>query len=179
MNTNKLTSSHTGPVSGLSFPTRCASFHSLYALACLSAYHVASPFFGDISFFLVISSVRNVSSRSLAGFDGSTTSCDGMIISLWHLHLGHMKFGGLKLLSTKNMAKDMLHIGNADEVCERCIHGKHYRPRSSKKIIWRASRPLSFVHTDICGHLKPISTTGNQYFLTLIDDYSRNSWVYF
>lgn len=98
---------------------------------------------------------------------------------LWHLRLGHLNFGGLKLLSTKNMVKGLPHIDHPDEVCEGCILGKHHRPSFSKEIRWRASRLLEIVHTDVCGPLNPVSTGGNQYFLTFIDDYSRKTWVYF
>jgi hypothetical protein len=35
------------------------------------------------------------------------------------------------------------------------------------------------VHTDICGPLDPISSGGNKYFITFIDDSNKKSWVYF
>ena len=98
---------------------------------------------------------------------------------LWHLRFGHLNFGGLKLLSAKNMVKGLPHIDHPNEVCEGCILGKHHRPSFSKEKRWRASRPLEIVHTDVCGPLKPASLGGNNYFLTFIDDFSRKTWVYF
>ena len=82
-------------------------------------------------------------------------------------------------MSTKNIVKGLPYIDHPEDVCEGCILGKHHRPSFSKEMRWRASRPLEIVHTDVCGPLKPISTGGNQYFLTFIDDYSRKTWVYF
>ena len=34
------------------------------------------------------------------------------------------------------------------------------------------------VHTDLCGPMQTPSLTGNVDFMTCIDDYSRNTWVY-
>ena len=98
---------------------------------------------------------------------------------LWHLRLGHLNFGGLKLLSSKKMVKGLPYIDHPDELCEGCILGKHHRLSFSREVKWRASRPLELVHTDVCGPLKPMSNGKNRYFLTFIDDYSRKTWVYF
>lgn len=37
---------------------------------------------------------------------------------------------------------------------------------------------LDLVHTDICGPMQTVTQSGNKYFLTLIDDYSRYTVVY-
>ncbi|GAA0171472.1 transmembrane signal receptor [Lithospermum erythrorhizon] len=47
-----------------------------------------------------------------------------------------------------------------------------------KKENWRANKVLELVHSDICGPITPTSSSGNRYFLTFIDDYSRKGWVY-
>ncbi|GMP36892.1 hypothetical protein CsSME_00008847 [Camellia sinensis var. sinensis] len=77
---------------------------------------------------------------------------------LWHLRFGHLNFGSLKLLSSKNMVKGLPHIAHTNE---------------------RATKPLELVDTDVRGLLKPMSNGQNRYFLTFIDDYSRKTWVYF
>lgn len=38
---------------------------------------------------------------------------------------------------------------------------------------------MQLVHTDICGPMKTQSLGGSIYFLTFIDDFSRNIWIYF
>ncbi|GMP43110.1 hypothetical protein CsSME_00012606 [Camellia sinensis var. sinensis] len=98
---------------------------------------------------------------------------------LWHLRFGHLNFGSLKLLSSKNMVKGLPHIAHTNEVCESCILGKHHRTSFAKEVKWRATRPLELVHTDECGPSKPMSNGQNRYFLTFIDDYSQKTWVYF
>ena len=38
---------------------------------------------------------------------------------------------------------------------------------------------LDLVHFDVCGHMSVDSISGNSYFVTFIDDYSRRTWIYF
>ncbi|KAL5845341.1 hypothetical protein ACOSQ3_011394 [Xanthoceras sorbifolium] len=42
---------------------------------------------------------------------------------LWHLRFWHLNFGGLKLLSSKNMVRGLPTIDHLDEICEACIFG--------------------------------------------------------
>ena len=44
---------------------------------------------------------------------------------------------------------------------------------------YRAKHPLEIVHSDLCGAMQTPSLSGKIYFLTFIDDFSRNVWVYF
>ena len=46
---------------------------------------------------------------------------------LWHFKFGHLNFGGLKLLHTKNMVKGFPLIDKLERVCEGCILGKRHR----------------------------------------------------
>ncbi|XP_073103835.1 uncharacterized protein [Elaeis guineensis] len=97
---------------------------------------------------------------------------------LWHLRLGHLNFGSLKLLSKDGMVKGLPHIYYPNEVCEKCTLAKHTRAPFKGGKSWKAMRPLQLVHTDICGPL-PESHGGNKYFITFVDDFSRMLWVYF
>ncbi|KAK2994443.1 hypothetical protein RJ640_001259 [Escallonia rubra] len=98
---------------------------------------------------------------------------------LWHLRLGHLNFGGLKLLSTKNMIKGLPSIDQPDQLCKACLVGKQHRHSFPKESISRAKAPLELIHTDVCGPIDPASLGKNRYFLLFIDDYSRKTWVYF
>ncbi|KAK2981445.1 hypothetical protein RJ640_001959 [Escallonia rubra] len=98
---------------------------------------------------------------------------------LWHLRLGHLNFGGLKLLSTKNMVKGLPSIDQPDQLCEACLVGKQHRHSFPKESISRAKATLELIHTDVCGPIDPASLGKNIYFLLFIDDYSRKTWVYF
>eukprot|EP00253_Pinus_taeda_P001991 PITA_01991 len=98
---------------------------------------------------------------------------------LWHLRFGHLNFGGLNLLSRKGMVKGLPLIEKPGSLCEGCILGKQHRESfpSGKSI--RAKEPLEIIHSDLCGPMQAASLAGNQYFLTLIDDFTRKTWVYF
>jgi hypothetical protein len=38
---------------------------------------------------------------------------------------------------------------------------------------------LELVHSDICGPITLLSNEGKRYIITFIDDYNRETWVYF
>ena len=98
---------------------------------------------------------------------------------LWHERFGHLGYDSLAQLTGM---VDGIHITAeqfktaGQDLCEPCVLGKQHRapfkPSSSK-----AARPLSLVHTDLCGPLPVTSMGGNSYFLTLLDDYSKLSAV--
>jgi hypothetical protein len=65
------------------------------------------------------------------------------------------------------------------ENCVDCLIGKQYRYAIPKQAVWRASKKLELVHSDICGPINPRSYGGNKYFITFSDDYSRKTSIYF
>eukprot|EP00253_Pinus_taeda_P016931 PITA_16931 len=80
---------------------------------------------------------------------------------LWHLRFGHLNFGGLNLLSRKEMVKGLPLIEKPDSLCEGCILGKQHRESfpSGKRI--RAKAPLEIIHSDLCGSMQAASLAGN------------------
>ena len=62
--------------------------------------------------------------------------------------------------------------------CESCISGKHHREKIIFGVSCRAKALLELVHTDLCGPMQTPYLTGNVYFMSCIDDYSRKTWVY-
>jgi len=49
-------------------------------------------------------------------------------------------------------------------------------PRES---VWRASKILQLIYSNICGPISPISNSKKRYLIIFIDDYNRRTWVYF
>ncbi|KAE8676644.1 hypothetical protein F3Y22_tig00111582pilonHSYRG00249 [Hibiscus syriacus] len=98
---------------------------------------------------------------------------------LWHLLFGHLNFGGLELLSKKEMVKGLPRINHPDQFCEGCLVGKQFRKSFPKESDTRAKKPLELIHTDVFGPIKPSSLGNSNYFLLFIDDFSRKTWVYF
>ncbi|KAK4841553.1 hypothetical protein QYF36_006375 [Acer negundo] len=94
------------------------------------------------------------------------------ITSLWHKRLGHMSERGLNELSKQNLLNG--DSVNKLEFCENCVLGKQHRlifstaQHNTKEI-------LQYVHSDLWGPSKVPTHGGNQYFLSLIDDYTRKT----
>eukprot|EP00253_Pinus_taeda_P005517 PITA_05517 len=98
---------------------------------------------------------------------------------LWHLRYGHLNFQSLKFLTSHALVSSLPKVEEHKEVCEGCAKGKHARERFPKGSSWRAHHPLQLVHSDICGPMQTKSLGKSSYFITFIDDYSRNCGVYF
>ena len=66
---------------------------------------------------------------------------------------------------------------NRTEICEICVRAKQTRspfPISKNN----AKAIFDSIHYDICGTYRTSSFCGAYYFLTIVDDASRATWVY-
>ena len=100
-------------------------------------------------------------------------------LELWHRRYGHLGITNLKKLVNSNMVEGFKGTltGKLD-VCEPCAYGKQHRaPFPVSKTC--SKEVLELVHTDVCGKMEVKSLSGNEYFVTFIDDKSRYIWVYF
>lgn len=79
------------------------------------------------------------------------------------------------------MVKGLPHLKIAGEAekCASCLVGKQHRESIPKKSVWRSTRRLELIHSDLCGPISPASNSDKKYILTFIDDYNRKVWVYF
>ena len=62
--------------------------------------------------------------------------------------------------------------------CKGCAHGKNIKnpfPKSDTN----TKGTLELIHSHLCGPLPSISLSGYEYYATFIDDYSRNTCIYF
>ncbi|CAL8085699.1 unnamed protein product [Prunus armeniaca] len=98
---------------------------------------------------------------------------------IWHKRLGHLNLRSLKQLRENEMVPGLPHLEDVNGVCAGCQMGKQHRDWFPKGQAWRAKNPLELVHTDLCGPMQNESIAGNKYFMLLIDDHTRMSWVYF
>ncbi|MCO5580832.1 hypothetical protein L7F22_034705 [Adiantum nelumboides] len=96
----------------------------------------------------------------------------------WHFRLGHPHVQAMKTLRRFNMAEGFTSQISGIELCEACIYGKLSRtkfPKSKSK----TTRLLELIHSDVCGPMQTASLTGNLYYLTFIDDFSKYTHIYF
>lgn len=92
--------------------------------------------------------------------------------TLWHNRLGHAPVSKLKFI---DCVKHCAHV--ADQVCITCPMAKFTKlPFSLSES--RAAKAFELIHTDIWGPYKVNTRQRFKLFLTIVDDYSRTTWVY-
>lgn len=98
-------------------------------------------------------------------------------VSLWHSRLGHMSFRNMQVLVRNGVLKRR-DVGK-EAFCEHCAVGKAKRV-SFETGKHSTSQVLEYLHADLWGSPNTTpSLSGNQYFLSIIDDFSRKVWVCF
>ncbi|GJS67266.1 putative reverse transcriptase domain-containing protein [Tanacetum coccineum] len=68
-------------------------------------------------------------------------------------------------------------IGSLNKACDVCLRAKQTRdsfPISNNK----TTEPFQLIHYDLWGPYRPPSFCGARYYLTVVDDYSRATWIY-
>jgi hypothetical protein len=86
---------------------------------------------------------------------------------LWHRRLGHLHFDHLIKIRNRVAVRDFPEISKPHDIV---FKSKSF-PSSSK--------PLQLVHMDLCGPSRKEGTGKENYFMLVIDDYSRLTWVVF
>ena len=97
---------------------------------------------------------------------------------LWHQRLRHIGEKGLQILHGKGMVEGMSNSSLDFNFCENCVYGKQNQvcfPSGSK----RGKQILELVHNDVFGPVKVPSLGKFVYYVPFIDDFSRNTWIYF
>jgi transposase InsO family protein len=66
-----------------------------------------------------------------------------------------------------------------DRIYSACQARKQVGVRHPHKNIMTTDRPLELLHMDLLGPIAYISIGGSKYYLVIMDDYSRFTWVFF
>ena len=64
-------------------------------------------------------------------------------------------------------------------ICKSCQLGKQTRTSFKTKDKLSTSRPLQLVHMDLCGPSRTNAPGGESYFMLIIDDFTKLTWVAF
>lgn len=95
---------------------------------------------------------------------------------LWHRRFGHISEKYFQILKSKEMVIG-LKEKDLKRNCESCTESKQCKlPFTGTR--WKSDRVLELIHTDVCGPINPISSTGERYILSFIDDFSHHLVVY-
>lgn len=102
-------------------------------------------------------------------------------LEIWHQRLGHIGEESLKHMIKNQSVMGLNDIsGNVNiPFCESCAMCKLTRLPFSHGQAKHANQKLHIVHSDVCGPMKNLTHSGNRYFVTFIDDYTRKAHVYF
>lgn len=98
---------------------------------------------------------------------------------LWHKRLGHLNYQSM--CQMRDGAVNGINFKNATNIlknCEICAKGKHAR-QPFKNSVNNSKQTLDLIHSDLCGAMETDSIGGAKYFLTFIDDFSRQVFIYF
>jgi hypothetical protein len=97
---------------------------------------------------------------------------------LWHQRLGHIGEKGLRLLHGKGMLEGMSNYSLDFDFCEHCIYEKQNQVRFTSGAS-RVEGILQLVHSNVFGPVSVPSLGKYVYYVSFIDDFSRNTWIYF
>jgi hypothetical protein len=96
---------------------------------------------------------------------------------LWHRRLAHINYKALPYICKAVTGLPKL-TGDHEGVCNGCAKGRNIKNPFSKKVS-KAEGVLELIHSDVCGPMPSFSISGNVYYVSFIDDYSRNTWISF
>lgn len=100
-------------------------------------------------------------------------------LSDWHRTLGHMNYNDILCLQSVTEGMKVTQQ-QQKHTCTTCMENKLTRtPKNYHDVPPRADKPLTRVHTDICGPIDPQSRDGYRYVINFIDEYSSMLFVYF
>jgi hypothetical protein len=98
---------------------------------------------------------------------------------LWHRRLAHVGMKNLhKLLKGNILGLTNVHF-EKERICSACQAGKQVGVRHPHKNNMTTERSLELLHMNLSGPIAYISIGGSKYYLVIVDDYSRFTWVFF
>ena len=99
-------------------------------------------------------------------------------LELWHFRLGHTSYANLQFL--KICIPDLCNICNVDDHNKHC----HVYPLAKQKRLpfplhnKTPSTAFALIHCDVWGPMHLPTIDGFKYFLTIVDDHTRCTWVF-
>ena len=97
---------------------------------------------------------------------------------LWHQKMGHIGEKGLRALQGKGMVEGMTDCTIDFDLCEHFIYGNQNQVIFASGAT-RAKGILELIQSDVFGPVLVPSLGKFVYYVSFIDDFSRNIWIYF
>jgi len=96
------------------------------------------------------------------------------LLELWHARLGHPSRKITKMVPTVDARKGSNILNKACDIFHRVKHTRDGFPSSYSK----ASNLFELIHCDLWGPYRTASSCGCYYFLAIVNDFSRATWVH-
>jgi len=96
----------------------------------------------------------------------------------WHQHLSHLGHTNIKRLSKIIDGIDLKDLPQWHNVCELCMKVKQTCHPYNASIEW-VTQPLDLIHLNVVEPLTPTAYDGSRWFVTLTDDFTRFTWMFF
>lgn len=113
----------------------------------------------------------NTSTCKLSDFDVNKITINNTKDLIWHQRLGHPFLSRIHLLPFISKHYQLPH-------CTMCPQSKQTRLSFPTKSATAYFFPFHTGHMDIWGPYNVATQDGERYFLTLVDDYTRTTWIY-
>ena len=98
---------------------------------------------------------------------------------LWNRRMGHIHFDNLVKVSKKEAVREIPQVTKpTNTLCKHCQQGNKTKTKFKSKE-YSTIRPLEIVHTDLVGPIRTKWLKDEQYFMILVDDYTRMTGVFF
>jgi hypothetical protein len=93
--------------------------------------------------------------------------------------MGHINFDNLVKVRKKEVVREIPQIMKpTNTLCKHCQQGKKTKTKFKSKE-YSTTRPLEIMHIDLVGPTRTKGLKGEQYFMLLVDDYTRITVVFF
>lgn len=166
-----------------SFETRIPSTPLLRPIACATG-GCSRPLFPGLYFSILRDSSQFLPKSFLNIYlNLKTIKKHNQIIKCgkWK-HIDKKTMKRLNKINGKRMCKNhllmvigLLSLKSLKKICTTCLTGKQHKNPIPNKSLWRASKHLQLVHSDICGPIRTPSNSDKRYILSFIDDFTRKT----
>jgi hypothetical protein len=105
------------------------------------------------------------------------TSSSALKWQLWHSRLGHPSAKVLHSIFPSLSPCNTLDFNSVSNHCKHCLAGKMHQlpfPVSTNKV----TKPFQLVHADLWGPAPSVSLNGFRFYLVLVDEFTKFTWVY-
>ena len=97
---------------------------------------------------------------------------------LWHQSMGHASYKHLSIISKHESVLGIPKLSRVNNVeCGPCQLGKQKKAKHPGTQTSATSKPLELLHLDLMGPTRIKSLAGKRYFMVVVDNFTRYTWV--